>query len=274
MLPKLIKIIIISMISLSYIPVLMADTFEPNNSYETATLIYLHHYDSPYTQTIQQHDFTDKEDEDWVQFYVVKGNRYVIKAKPVESSKCDPAIEIYGPDGQQPIDNGFSDKESNGTVENIEWTASQDGLHFARFYQCIEDCSPEFGELNAYHIIFSKLGAGAAFGYISGQVFPCNEQLDFSDTNIISWAKEKIFGRSLILPGCFYFMTIESGSYELKAFSSGFFPFLESIQVEEFQTVTLNIHLDPKINDKKGDINKNDKLDIGDVIQSMKYLSR
>ncbi|ETR71466.1 MAG: hypothetical protein OMM_08104 [Candidatus Magnetoglobus multicellularis str. Araruama] len=100
---KQISIILIVFLWLPLSSLFAADNFEPDNIKEQASLLFLTNINEPQElpeDTAQIHDFTNSSDVDWVKFYVQKKVRHKLDADPLSSSLCDPAIEIYYPDGQ------------------------------------------------------------------------------------------------------------------------------------------------------------------------------
>jgi len=102
-----------------------------------------------------------------------------------------------------------------------------------------------------------------SLSYISGQVFPCNEEL-ISNTNIYTWNYGQIYGQAKLLPECYFFMTHMPGTFTLNIFSEGYLPYVQNIEVPEYQAVEVNVLLQKEIH----------KIHLKDVIQLMKYLSR
>jgi hypothetical protein len=251
------------------------DSFEPDNSFETAKTIFLTLLTNPvdYTAsspvnytTIQHHYFSDATDEDWVKFYVNEGEWYLLEAIPVTTSECDLAIGIYLSDGQTIIKNGVSDSGSTGIKEEIEWEASESGLHYARIYQAAS--TPTFGEQNAYKLIFSKPGAGAGVGYVTGKISPCTEKVNFSNTRITITHNNRIYREAKLLPECYYFMTNEAGDFKLNVRVNCFNPYTQNINVKESAFNPYDVSLAPVI-----DFNNNCTLDLGDLIILLQHFT-
>ena len=106
-------------------------------------------------------------------------------------------------------------------------------------------------------------------GYISGKVVPCNETI-FSNTNISTWDNiTLILLQTRLLPGCYFFMTHDAGSFTLKTSSKGYDSVSNFIEVPELQTVNVDIYLQ-----ESAGLSNDTKVDLKDVIQIMQYISQ
>ena len=105
-------------------------------------------------------------------------------------------------------------------------------------------------------------------GYISGKIFPCNENL-FSNTKISTWDNNTLNSQTRLLPGCYFFITHDSGSFTLIASSKGYDSVSKFIEVPELQTINVDIYLQESVS-----LNNDDKVDLKYVIKLMQFLSK
>ena len=115
------------------------------------------------------------------------------------------------------------------------------------------------GKSSSAHIAL----VGSGFSYISGQLFPCNDDLILS-TDIYTLSYGQVYGHAKLLPECYFFMSHEPGTFILEVKADGYHQHLQNLKVPEMQTVDVEIYLQKIVS----------KVDLKNVIQLMKYLSR
>jgi len=115
------------------------------------------------------------------------------------------------------------------------------------------------GKSSSAHITLNDSG----FSYISGHLFPCNDDLILS-TDIYTLSYGQIYGHAKLLPECYFFMSHEPGTFILEVKADGYHQHLQNLKVPEMQTVDVEIYLQKIVS----------KVDLKNVIQLMKYLSR
>ena len=102
------------------------DNYEADNTFSKAKVIVLNE-ESP-----QKHSFYKAGDQDWVKFYGISGQPYVIEADNL-SDLSDIVIGVYGADGTSSLlpetDNG-----QTGGDERLELTLSKDTLCYVKIY--------------------------------------------------------------------------------------------------------------------------------------------
>jgi len=245
------------------------DSFEPDNSPDSAKIIYLQNPLETKKLFIQEHNFYDNEDRDWIKFFVKKGNTYTIIATPDQGMLCDPMIEIFTSKTDIRIDS--KDDHGPGEEEYIQWTSQYEGLNYAKISQCdpySSGCHFTFGKKTSYKLTFIKPDAGVAFGYISGYVQPCNQYTKNGMTTIKTIYNNVQYGEAITLPDCGFLMTNEAGNYLLHGYAQGYRPFQKNITVSERRVNDEDITLS-----RFGDVNANDKIDTVDVIMTLEYIS-
>jgi hypothetical protein len=244
------------------------DRFEPDNSKESANVIYLTNPDDPNNEHVkpQLHNFYSEDDQDWIKVFAVKDQTYKITVEPLKNMKCNPMIELYADDGQtllDSVDHYFSGKE-----ENLSWDSEYNGVYYINIRQCDplydETCKPVYGELSHYSVICSKPYAGAGFGYVYAQMMPCTQ----ITKNLLAktFYNNKQYGEAECLPECNFFMTHEAGTWDFVIYAFDKLLFKTSITVKEFDVLNIPIN-------HPCDTNKNGFFDLSDTINIFKKIA-
>lgn len=103
------------------------DSYEPDNGAGQARQMVL--------GSAQQHSICGNGDEDWVEFWAERGQRYVIwtgelAVGPDFSFNVDTVLTLYASDGTTVL--AENDDISDSIASRIEWIAQQDGWLYAR----------------------------------------------------------------------------------------------------------------------------------------------
>ncbi len=102
------------------------DDYEADNTFSKAKVIVLNE------ENPQKHNFYKAGDQDWVKFYGISGQTYVIEADNL-SDLSDIVLGVYGADGTSSLlpetDNG-----QTGADERLELTLSEDTLCYVNIY--------------------------------------------------------------------------------------------------------------------------------------------
>ncbi|MDM8549819.1 hypothetical protein QUF72_07070 [Desulfobacterales bacterium HSG2] len=108
------------------------DSYEEDDTMEQANIIVLNN------ENLQWHNFYKTGDEDWLKFYGLAGETYaVIAANP--GPECDIVIELYEANSTTPLENSAEG----------EYALVKDGIHYVRLFNNDPD---EYGELTGYEI--------------------------------------------------------------------------------------------------------------------------
>jgi len=101
------------------------DLFEPNNTLENATPIFVQDVES------QSHQFISADDEDWLVFYAEAETDYFIEIPTNSVSKdINPVIDIYNSNGEKIHSNGVGGFEGEG--ELLLWHSPSEGFYYLR----------------------------------------------------------------------------------------------------------------------------------------------
>ncbi len=167
------------------------DDFEENDTSEQAGIIVVNNKDIPFPENgnwnkswensiIQQHNFHDINDEDWVKFYGIKDETYTIETRTSNaiSSTCDPVIEIYNIYGCKVEgynflnwncleDNKDNKDNKDDCYKSLNWPCQEDGVYYVK----LKNSDPNiFGENISYKLEV-YLSIGTVTGYLSGYVY-------------------------------------------------------------------------------------------------------
>ncbi len=118
----------------------------------------------------EAHNFHDPGDTDWVVFYGLEGEKYVIEATGVEA-KADVVLDIFSGDGarqltdhQDPAYTG--DENAGGGTERITWTCPASGLYAVR----VSNKSGAAGTETGYRLRVYRPVAPGQIGVVTGIV--------------------------------------------------------------------------------------------------------
>jgi len=205
------------------------DAYEPDNTWLASNFIILNdqepHPELPSYKPIQTHNFHMAGDEDWVKFFILKGEIYKISVDS-PGDNCDVVIGIYDIDGQtliKEVDDTFA-----GEKEYAEWECAANGVYYAR----IRQYNPEvFGEGTAYQLSLTQ--PYMTFnGFIFGTVTPAVE------------AKLSTgYGSACAVEGEF-FMPHIAGDFALQVVADGCTSCSIPITVVETEDITVDVVLE------------------------------
>ncbi len=163
------------------------DNYEADNTFSKAKVIVLNE-ESP-----QKHSFYKAGDQDWVKFYGVSGQTYVIEADNL-SDLSDIFVGVYGADGTTALlpetDNG-----QTGADERLELTLSKDTLCYVKIYDknSAGGKNTEYNiQINLKHAPESARFQGGAADAISQA--PLGDVMIKTDENITALSDENADG--------------------------------------------------------------------------------
>ena len=205
------------------------DAYEPDNTWLASKVIILNdqepHPELPSYKPIQTHNFHMAGDEDWVKFFLLKGEIYKISVDS-PGDKCDVVIGIYDIDGQtliKEVDDTFA-----GEKEYAEWECTANGVYYARIRQYNREV---FGEGTAYQLSLTQ--PYMTFnGFIFGTVTPAVEAK--LSTGLAS---------ALAVDGEF-FMPHIAGDFTLQVVADGCVSYSVPITVVEIADITVDVVLE------------------------------
>lgn len=217
--------------SVNAIAAVSADAYEPDNSAAQASVLVLNDQ-NPDTQVsgypeYHDHNFHEKNDQDWVKFYATAGETYRISVKSPESL-CDVVITVFSSDAETVVRE--TDDRFAGEEEYAEFRCDSSGLYYVRLKQSE---GTVFGDDTGYRLYLFK--PVATFdGFVEGKVTPAGVE-----TIITTTGK----GEAITLPDGSFFMPHRAGTYTLTAIAQGYEPYEQSFTVEELRAVAVNINL-------------------------------
>ncbi|MDM8522756.1 dockerin type I repeat-containing protein [Desulfococcaceae bacterium HSG8] len=123
-----------------------ADDYEEDDIPEQANIIVLN------KKTPQEHNFHKQGDEDWLKFYGLKGESYVVKVIDPEPD-CDIVIELYEANSAAALENSADDDE---------YLLLKDGIHYVKLSN---DNPDKYGEFTGYkvEVILKKMPEAVLF---------------------------------------------------------------------------------------------------------------
>jgi hypothetical protein len=211
---------------------IVPDDYEPDNNVEHAQVIVLNYH------TSQKHTFHEIDDEDWVQFYALKGETYKIKVFNSQVLICDPVIELFGSDGRTRLE--IVNNKGPGEEEYLLWTCSEEtcgGIYYIRVTNAVD----HWGANVWYELSVDIPGAFSLPGYVIGTVL--------SGGNGLSGAVLKAgSGSGLSRSNGSYILCLESGVQSVSVSKSGYIPASFSVTVSGGGSIRRNIELIPTNN--------------------------
>jgi hypothetical protein len=236
------------------------DLYEDDDSAAKAWVIVVDHKDA------QRHNFHDEGDEDWVKFYGVANETYEIKTLKL-GSNADTVISVYGENGTTLVA-GPRDLKGLGEEESLSWKCLVDGVYYVKVTQSEPGV---YGENTGYDLRVYRPTAGDYPGQIYGRI--SNAQGDGVDgatlrlSNVDNTAITHNGGIYLIcqVPPGAYTVTVEADGYETQN---------QPVTVGDIGFVNVPFSLSPSLPEgKKGDMNKDNNVDLADLIIVLKVLS-
>jgi len=234
----MIHLLILWMISI-FPNVVFSDTYEPDDTWETASVITVNNQSPDQIVTgdftwIQLHDFSKPDDKDWMIFSGNEGETYKVSVNTT-AVMCNPQIYIYACDGESLLEE--KDSFQYGRNEFVEFVGGYDGVYYIK----IQQKHPEVhGEDTEYEITLNQPIAtftGYLFGYIQPPT-PYVKISTSSDTEALS------------LPNGWFFIPHNAGTYTLEALGTGFEKYEQSITIAEAQSTQITINLTSETNCK------------------------
>jgi hypothetical protein len=211
--------------------------------------------------------------------FAVAGQLYLIEADFLQS-RCDAVIVLYDRDGTTRLTNpdppyNEGDSGSYGGTESIYWNCPIDGFYYVMVK---EHTHTDFGSDTGYdlHVGYAYYPIILGPGYIKGKI---SDALDVGvggavlRSNIESGtATTTLAGTAVTTTGGYYLMLLPAGTYTVRAEAQGLLSQSRSgITVNVDGTTKLNFSLLPEA--KKGDMNKDNKVDLTDLIIVLRALT-
>ncbi|GEM_PF-1761676 len=144
------------------------DAYEADDHLTQASIILVNdNADENNGSPVQQHNFHDAGDEDWMMFYGLEGKDYAITADIQEGNLCDVILELYDTGGETILKT--KDDGIEGESEQMKWEkCPEDGIYYVR----ARHRDPEvFGEDVTYSLTISNAEAPGFPGDIIGYVY-------------------------------------------------------------------------------------------------------
>lgn len=117
------------------------DVYETDDTVTQASIIILNN-----DQVSPVHNFHHEKDEDWVKFYGISGELYIIKAYN-PGNGCNPVIQLYDTDSITLLNS--ENRGIEGEDEIMEWQCATQGVYYVRISH--SDYST-FGENTTYRL--------------------------------------------------------------------------------------------------------------------------
>ncbi|RLF65441.1 MAG: hypothetical protein DRN30_03995, partial [Thermoplasmata archaeon] len=103
----------------------LTDEYEDDDVFTQAKVIVIN------AEAPQRHNFHDTGDEDWIKFYGLAGQNYVIEASNLEAN-CDIVIELYDTNGASLLKE--QDKEGDERADELlDWNCSEEGAYCVKY---------------------------------------------------------------------------------------------------------------------------------------------
>lgn len=230
---------------------LTADQYELDDSVDDASSIFL--------KKNQNHNFHDKHDVDWVQFYALEQVIYKIEVTN-HNDYSQAVIDLIDIDGATILINN-----GNGSMLSFNWECPVGGVYYLKIYNSDPDY---YGENIVYEIGISNPTAGDE-GWITGNVY------DHLTNKPIKRVKIKTNGIGSAISN-------DSGAYELNDSPADYVLIAET---DNYQTYTTNviigkssilvhdIYMLPAGYVMPGDLNDDNKIDLSDLVMCLKIIS-
>ncbi|QTA80470.1 NHL repeat-containing protein [Desulfonema limicola] len=188
---------------------------------------------------IQSHNFHKPGDEDWVQFYAVAGQPYVVETtNPGENT--DTVITLFASDGITQImhqDQWQDNLEGKG--ELLSWTCETDGMYYVRISHHDADVS---GAGTGYDL--KIYGPKAPLGgFVKGSITDANTGLPLTGAIITTDANASSVSRS----NGRFLMIQEPGTFTLNINAAGYEPVTTLININDAGIAKADFKLVPII---------------------------
>jgi len=205
------------------------DTYEQDNSPDQARVIVLNE------SLPQTHNFHEAGDQDWVKFYGISGQDYVVRVNNT-GSNCDAVISLYDQDGKTLLKGPWS-WEFEGEDEYMNWTCSQGGI----YYVMVRHLDPgTFGENTGYDLIMF-CPAGPFPGLIKGTIKDAHSGVPIEGALVTTDSG----GSGISISNGMYVICHPAGTFTVRAQASGYDPLSHRVVVLKLENVTCNFSLEP-----------------------------
>jgi streptogramin lyase len=234
-----------------------ADVYESDDAANAAGQILIN------AASAQRHTFHVQGDQDWVAFYAIAGEAYEIKTENL-GPRSDTVIVLFDAEMNQltnpdPPDL-VGDSYGYGEGELVSWQCPADGIYYAMIRQYDND---DFGldteyDLSVYHPV------GGTPGMLIGQVSDgAGDGIEGAVIKAIG-----INGTAISVDDGYFIMVLPSGTYIISVELPGYsLTQQQSVSIISEGTAAADFQLDIVFN---GDVNGDGKLDILDLIVSLK----
>jgi len=210
----------------------------------------------------QRHNFHKIGDRDWVKFYAISGNIYRIFTNNADLN-CDPVITLYDQSKAQIIS---ANDGVGSSLEELVWRCPEDGVYYVEINNYD---SESYGENTGYDL---RINTPATIfnGIINGYVKNANTNVTIGNALI----RTSINLTDISLPdiGTYRIGGHESGTFQIFAEKSGFFPYSASINVGPISITRHDIYMQPS--DLPGDLNTDGSLKLDDAILGLQVITK
>ncbi|MFC1592103.1 carboxypeptidase-like regulatory domain-containing protein [Thermodesulfobacteriota bacterium] len=223
--------------ALSFAQEAAPDEYEPDNTYKEAQVIILN------DTALQQHNFHEAGDEDWVIFFGVKDETYLIEVSNY-GPDTEAVIEIYDEDGETPISS--VSKPTIGSVI-LPFPCEKDAIYYVRISNYDQSF---FGADTTYDLSVSREIA-PEISFLTGMITNKDTGLPLKDQNVT--VRSITSSASTISVDGVYFMLVSDGSHILNFQAAGYDFFQTNVTVSSGETRTIDVELTPSETDPDPD---------------------
>ena len=229
------------------------DGFEEDDHPSQARIITLNDPEA------QAHNFHAPGDEDWVRFYGIAGEHYVIKTEYLEAG-CDTVITLFDSNGATEIDS--VDDYGNGKSELLSWQCLKNGIYYVKIRHYSRDAH---GDGASYQLRVYRPDAPVQAIFTGVITNGCT-------TAPISEAilETSGFNSAISTPDGGFKMFHEAGDYAVIVTAPGFTRYTARVTLPESHEVNQIIALSPV--QQPGDVDGNGSIEVTDAVLALRVL--
>jgi hypothetical protein len=235
-----------------------ADDYEPDDDLTQATPMIVN------SETLQQHNFHNYGDTDWVKIYGFSGNNYRVGVNNL-SNISNAIIEVYAPDKTTRIAASVNDDSTAGKSVSVEWKCSQDGVYYVK----LSNFKPDISGANANYEFAVSIPDAPPGGRIEGTVKNALTNQALGKVIIKTSQKSSAISSN---NGYYVIEGQQEGTYILTAEADGYETHTASGMLKTSETLEYNIFLCPA-GLQRGDLNGDNAVNLKDAILALKVLS-
>jgi len=206
------------------------DSYEDDDTMNKATVININ------DKYPQKHDFHDKNDQDWVRFFGIYEETYIIEVSNLEST-CNAVIDLYyhgDSSSKMSIDhNGY------GGNEKLPWKCPKDGIYYLR----ITNADPyDYGDNTSYDLQINFKESpfpgdiiGVAYNNFTKQII--QNAIIKTSGNMASISNKD---------GYYHIFNHQIGNYTITVEADGYKLFEGEVEVKGLGTTEMNIPMLPE----------------------------